>query len=268
MTLQGILFAYSPAYGGTVALRYAPGGRLVERTSASGARVAYEYDATGRLAARRTSVGTWRYRYDANGWLAEAGDGAFSIRSSYDTFGRLVRVEYPAWRETIGYAYDERGRLHDGKCRTNHVATPTTQSRASCASMRREARLSRWTTTPRVGLPAAATRTARSAAYTFGCAVGRVERIAHMAAGGQTTAAVAYTYDTAGNRVTATDERGQRATFRYDTRNRLVAEDGTRASKSYEYGPDGERSAVQGGSAGGFALSLRRQGAARAGGRR
>jgi RHS repeat-associated protein len=236
--------AFSPAYGGPIALRYAPGGRLLERTSASGTRVAYEYDAAGRLAARRTAAGTWRFRSDANGSLAEAGDGAYSIRYAYDAFGRLVRVEYPAWGKTIGYAYDERGRLRERQLPDGTVTRYTYDAISRLVRIDAQEGAFGFDYDAEGRLARRSNPNGTVATYAYD-AVGRVERISHTAAGGQTTAAVAYTYDGAGNRVTATDERGQRTTFRYDNRNRLVAEDDTRTHRSFEYGPNGERSAAQ-----------------------
>ncbi len=112
---------------------YDDAGRLTSARRVEG-RMDHDYDAAGRLIrTRRGAAGPWLYRwangrvsearsdrestafeYDAGGrltGLVQRVDGVtLSVRTEFDATGRIARIDFPEWRQQIGFSWDERGR--------------------------------------------------------------------------------------------------------------------------------------------------------------
>jgi RHS repeat-associated protein len=108
--------------GRTITLRHLLGGEIAEITFPNGLRHVFDYDGSGRMAARTTYsaagvVLTWRrWSYDADDQLVAMEDWRWGRhRYEYDAAGRLLRVIGPDDQVAEEYAYDATGNL---------VATP------------------------------------------------------------------------------------------------------------------------------------------------
>jgi RHS repeat-associated protein len=98
--------------GGTRRFSYDRAGRLIRRTDALGGSTSLRYDTTGRLVEKRLPDGTAiSYTWTERDRLSAVDDGRYPKTYEYDDTGRLVSVSWPRISKSIGYAYDEVGRL-------------------------------------------------------------------------------------------------------------------------------------------------------------
>ncbi|MCA9214702.1 MAG: PASTA domain-containing protein [Planctomycetales bacterium] len=86
--------------------------RLVAKTDAKGQTTKYEYDRLNRLIVKRLANGkVVRFEYDGDGNLVRIEDAEFPIHYAYDQEGYRTRIEYPAIKRSLSYAYDGFGRI-------------------------------------------------------------------------------------------------------------------------------------------------------------
>lgn len=228
--------------GGETHSAYDFAGRVTRATDADDHTFLFSYDAAGRLARRTQPDGkAVTYRYDPSGNPVEVDDGSFPIRYAYDTAGRLTRIEYPAIQKSLGYSYDDDGRL------TEFVDWQGRRYRYVFDSFERlEA----------VILPGGGAfsfvhdnqdrlvgitypnRTRKAVAYDL---VGRVASISITSPAIEKVVGWSYTYDAASNLVRVRDLRGRETTYSYDAAGRLTAEDGPAGTFEYSYSPGGNR---------------------------
>ncbi len=228
--------------GAKTAASYDAAGRLVRATDAKGQVARFTYDAAGRLTEKRLADGkTVRYKYDASGNLLEADDGAFPVRCAYDEKGRLIRVEYPAIRRSLTYAYDQRGLL----AQFTDSEGRTVQYLYDAAGRVRGLRLADGRT---VQFTYDAGDRLTSVRYPNGVrgaweydGRGLVTSIAYTDSAGAALARWTYTYDAADNLIRAVDAQGRATGYRYDGAGRLVEEQEPAGVIRYAYLPGGNR---------------------------
>lgn len=186
-----------PAGGVAVVFEFDRDGRRTGMTDAYG-KVAYEYDAFGRLAAvKRPGTPPIHYAYDDRDRLAtfRVGD-EYALKYEYDFLGRRAAIDTPAGR--VGYEYSAK----EGTVRRtlpNGVRTT-------------------WHSAPG-GRPDRIEHAARDGAVLAGFAYeyrpdGLIRAVKESAPDGENR--VTYDYDTVGRLVAASDTRGRKVAYRYD----------------------------------------------------
>lgn len=108
---SGNLAAVTDPAGGTVRMEYDALDRLTRRTGVDGAEIRYGYDAVGRRTSMVDQTGTTRYTYDPAGRPLSAThpDGA-RYESRYDAAGRRTGLSYPSGL-AVAFGYDAANRL-------------------------------------------------------------------------------------------------------------------------------------------------------------
>ncbi|MGY0006270.1 DUF6531 domain-containing protein [Micromonospora sp. I033] len=97
--------------GRTLRMEYDKRGRLTKRTAADGATVSFDYDAVGRRTSMTDNAGTTRYTYDKVGRLLTTTRPDDSVVSAkYDAAGRRTSLTYPDG-QTVSYGYNANGWL-------------------------------------------------------------------------------------------------------------------------------------------------------------
>jgi RHS repeat-associated protein len=244
--------------GRTLRMEYDALGRLTGRIGADGETVTFGYDAVGRRTSMVDGTGTTRYTYDKVGrLLTTTGPDGSVVASTYDAAGRRTALTYP---DGVKIDYDYNG---------NGWLTGLTDPRAGAVSYTldadgrpvAEALPGRWSRTYRYdgGLLVAYTE-ARNGAPSFDTTLtrdadGRIVKHVDPTPGKQSS----YTYDPAGQLLTATGEPGgtMRATYdavgnrtsitrgnvetlyRYDAADQLVAADTGPKHVAYTYDESG-----------------------------
>ena len=220
---------------GTVSYLYDKAGRVQRITDPGGARADTSYDAAGHIVqvkhldAQNAALATYQYAYDANGNATRITDtlpsGAYVTRYSYDALDRLTAEILP--RYTIKYTYDAGGNLTR---RADALASvPYTYDAA-------DQLLSRGTET--FGYDANGNLvTWLNPRGTTTYAYDDQNHLTGLTLPG--SAALSFTYDAFGRRLTAQDWTGTRG-FLTDGLNILVEGDATlsQASARYLYGND------------------------------
>jgi len=225
---------------------YDAAGRLVSTTNAAGRVTRYAYDRSGRLTEKRLPDGKRvTYQYDRLGNLVSADDGAFPVRRSYDPAGRLVRVEYPAIKTTLGYEYDGSG------LRTKLTGPEGRATRYEYTAQKRLAAI----VLPdgkRIGVTYDEKSRLQLIRYPNGItgrweydAAGQVTRITYQDPTGKSVAGWIYRYDPAGNPVEQQDSGGRTTSFKYDPAGQLTEEAVPNGTTRYRYLPGGNRAAVE-----------------------
>ena len=229
---------------------YDVSGRLASSTDAAGRATGYTYDRSGRLTEKRLPDGrTVKYGYDALGNRLSADDGAFPVFFRYDQEGRLVLVEYPAIKKSVGYAYGPSGlktKLTDAEGREVRYEYDATK-RLSAIVLPDAKRITfAYDLKDRLS----------SVQYSNGItgrweydAADRTVKIAYSDRDGKTVSGFTYRYDADGNPVEVTDSQGRASRFQYDSAGQLVEEVTASGTSRYRYRPGGNRAAVEEGGA-------------------
>jgi RHS repeat-associated protein len=203
---------------------YDTADRLTAVNRSDGRNIGYQYDAANRRTQMTTHDGrTFIYSYDTAGRLYQITLGASTFTFTYDTAGRRTGLAYPNGVSTT-YTYNPASYLTGILARYNQQNT--TDSFAY--------------THDNVGNRATMTDLVGEHDYIYDYTYQLIS------AGHPDTATETYTYDAAGNRLSASvDEEntpaGTATTYSYDYENRLiqVASPGTTAQ--YKYDPFGRR---------------------------
>lgn len=243
---MGNILEETDASGARTGHVYDESGRLLARTDAGGQTIHFRYDAAGRLTEKRLPDGVLvRFRYDPAGNLLEADDGRFPVRCVYDDMGRRTRIEYPALKRVLQYAYDDAGRLArftDSEGRSVAYEYDAMQ-RLSAIRIAPDAVFSySYDVADRpveVAFPNGVRGTRRYDAD------GRLASLAYADGKGRTLASWSYAYDAAGKLESVTDSRGRVTRFRYDACGRLIEEAGPSAAVRMGYLPGGNRARLE-----------------------
>ncbi len=259
--LLGRLISAVTAEGSTT-IAYDSAGRVSEISYPGGYSLSYTYDAAGRRTSMVDQDGhSQTYTYDAAGRLATLGDeNGVLVTYSYDAAGNLIR-QTNANSTATTYAYDESGGVtsitnlapdgsvssfedyaYDAAGLTTSMATQDGRWVYGYDADGQLTSADFTSTNPNVAN--------KSLAYTYDSAGNRVSSTEDGVTTTYTRNALnqytqvgdaTFTYDAAGNMVSRTDPSGT-TTFAYDTDNRLTsvtAADGT--VTSYEYDVFGDR---------------------------
>lgn len=233
-TGQAITFAYDTA------------NRLTTATTTNPATtIAFTYDAAGQRTTMTDATGTTNYAYDKNGRITMLAAPQGTIRYTYDKRGRRVRLVAPT--QTLNYAYDPVGRLTGIKRNgasvvqyvynaLGNVQSATNGNGIVTAYAYDNDGLLTDVVTAKGALPlreihytldAGGRRTGETAEnFTASYAFDALDRLigATLNVAG-TPKTYAYTYDAAGNRLTA-NEAGTLTTFTYDAANQIATING------------------------------------------
>jgi RHS repeat-associated protein len=221
-------------------------GRLASATDAGGRVTGYIYDRSGRLAVKQLPDGRKvKYEYDALGNRLKADDGAFPVLYGYDQEGRLVRVEYPAIKKSVRYAYDSSG------LRTKLIDAEGREVRYEYDSKKRLSAI----VLPdgkRIALGYDLKDRLSSVQYPNGVtgqweydAAGRIVKIGYRDRDGKAAAGFTYRYDPAGTPVERQDSQGRTARFQHDSAGQLIEEVSPGGTTRYRYLPGGNRATVE-----------------------
>ena len=230
-----------PLGGETINL-YDTAGRLIKHTGADGRTSLFSYDVAGRLVRRTLSDGRIvSYTFDPSGNPVTVDDGTFPIHYTYDTAGRLTSIEYPAIRKSIGYRYDDDGRLAE---------FVDWQGRRYRYAFDRFERLET-VTIPGGGVfsfsydsqdrPVAMIYPNGVRKTTEYDIAGRVASISVVNRTGAPIMGWSYTYDAAAKLTRVRDIRGRETNYSYDGAGRLTEETGPAGTFRYGYSPGGNR---------------------------
>lgn len=218
--------------GHTTSYTYDGAGNLTARTDPDGSPVAWTYDATGRRTSMHDATGTTTYVYDAAGQLTDLTTGTGGhFTFTYDGDGRTATTTYPDGT-LVSYGHDPDGNLvavsdnhghsvtyaldDDGRVTHEHTSNGTDRAFTYLGSL-----LAAYTQQAPSATPVTTTLTRDNA--------GRITK--SSTAGTDTT----YTYDGAGQLLSATGTDGSHATYTYDADgNRHTASDGTHLD-TYSY---------------------------------
>ncbi|HEY8367698.1 MAG TPA: DUF6531 domain-containing protein, partial [Thermodesulfobacteriota bacterium] len=184
--------------GRTITLTYTA-GLLAEARDSVGRSFTFTYDANQRLVQVADSAGrTVSFAYDPTATylttIVDAGGGSWEF--TYDADGRMATKQTPRGSVTA-YAYDAQGRLTqvtDPRGVVKQLVYDPVQKTTQIIDAGGATRVQQWD--GRLDVPLSVTD--------------------------PTGRAVAYTYDTAGNRLTATDPAGGVTSYTYDSENRLL----------------------------------------------
>jgi len=255
------------ANGDHRAMAYDAAGRLVKLTDENGHDIVSTYDLAGRLVAKAYAADSTAdtYAYDAASRITSATKGRFAhtLTYAYDPVGRLASETHPDG-EVIRYAYDNANRLatlgvgnlasglagdayavgyaYDGR---GLMASVTAGDYATAYAYRDNGQLAA-TVAARTATPLSdILRADRS--YDAGA---RLLSVANTAITGE-QAGVVYTLGADDQRLTATEETGQKWNYAYDGLKQLVTANKTDISavtvppldQTYTYDPMGNRSA-------------------------
>ncbi|MDE2179886.1 MAG: hypothetical protein KGJ40_03440 [candidate division NC10 bacterium] len=221
-------------------------GRLIGATDAAGRTTGYVYDRSGRLAEKRLPDGTKvTYEYDALGNRLKADDGAFPVLHGYDQNGRLVRVEYPAIKKSVRYAYDPSGlktKLIDSEGRG--ISYEYNALKQLSAIVLPDGK--------RITLAYDLKDRLSSVQYPNGVsgqweydAAGRIVKISYRDRDRKAMADFAYKYDPAGNPVERQDSQDRTTRLQYDSAGQLLEEVSPAGTTRYRYLPGGNRATVE-----------------------
>ena len=238
---DGMLLLHTDFQGNTTRYSYDDFGRVLTKTYNGGDRtVSYTYDALGRMISMADSGhGTTRNTYDAEGRLTQAASPEGILNHAYDDLGRKTRTWSSKTASGGGatdaitdtrYTYDTLGRLETVAVveRFDAAITAGSEELTTYAydALGRLAKQTQETAGSSSGLVTT---------YTYD-KLGRVKQIKHdtLAADNNNTAQFDYTYDLAGNRLTATEQfdasrngalnNTQTFAWTYDGLNRLTQE--------------------------------------------
>jgi RHS repeat-associated protein len=215
----GQLTAVTDPRGYTTRTSYDASGRPTTTDRPEGGHSSYTYDPAGRtLSATSPTTGANQWAYDAAGHVTTATSPTGSIGYGYDLTGRRTSMTLPG-NQTVGYGYNDAGQLTTLTDPADAVTTfgydpdalPTTTDRPNGVHTSHE--------------------------YSPD---GKLAAVEHRTAGA-VLARYTYTYDPAGNRISATGPAGAE-TYTHDPLNRLTAAtypDNTTAA--YSYDPAGNR---------------------------
>jgi len=98
---------------GTLTHGYDAQGRLLRTLRGDASAFAYTWEGQRVFSARCNGEQT-RFQYDEQGRLIgldqQVEGTELSLRSIFDGEGRLARIEFPQWRQVVGFGWDGRGR--------------------------------------------------------------------------------------------------------------------------------------------------------------
>ncbi|MCL5058255.1 MAG: right-handed parallel beta-helix repeat-containing protein [Actinobacteria bacterium] len=230
--------------GQTRSLEYDPAGNITARTKPDGAEIGYSYDVNDQLTAITYPDGKQvSYSYDSGGSRTSMTDPHGTTSYSRDSLGRITSVERNG--NTVGYQYDPAGNITgstypDGMVINygyNELNQPVSVSGAVYQTTISYDELGN-----RVQevLPNGVT-----VGYHYDDA-GRLTSISH-ARGEDVLSGAEYTYDSIGNRTSATNEKGNTTSYTYDALNQLTGVQYPGGNTvSYTYGPVGNRTSAGG----------------------
>ncbi|MBI4381148.1 MAG: RHS repeat protein [candidate division NC10 bacterium] len=243
---MGNVAAISDPLGNKRHQSYDLSGRLISATDAAGRATGYIYDRSGRLAEKQLPDGRKvTYEYDSLGNRLKADDGAFPVLYGYDQNGRLVRVEYPAIKKSVRYAYDPSGlktKLIDGDGR--EIRYERNAMKQLSAIVLPDGK--------RIAIGFDVKDRLTEIRYPNGItgqweydAAGRIVKITYRDREGKAAAGFTYRYDPVGNPVERQDSQGRTARLQYDSAGQLVEEVGPAGTTRFRYLPGGNRSTVE-----------------------
>jgi RHS repeat-associated protein len=208
---------------------YDSNGNLSTKTDANGNTITYSYDAINRLTQKIYPDGSGdAFQYDARGNVTYAGNGYIAYNFTYDSLNRVTSVTDSNSR-TIRYTYDvnsNRLSLADPYGSQTQYGYNAANRLSSLQNGHGQITFAFDTLGRRTGLnyPNRLNNT-----YAFDSA-GRLNSIALQDATSSTITSTSYTYDNAGNRISATTSPSSSGTannlsqaqYTYDSGNRLT----------------------------------------------
>ncbi|MCU7935407.1 MAG: tandem-95 repeat protein [Candidatus Thiodiazotropha sp. (ex Dulcina madagascariensis)] len=240
----GHLIQVTDALGGLTSYTYDELGNKLTQTDAEGRTTSWTYDNVGNVLSRSLPLGQVEtFTYDGNGnKLTHTDFNGDTVSFSYDSLNRSVLKTYPD-ASTVAYSYTATGKIasvtdasgitdysYDSRDRLIRVDNPD----GSFIAYAYDA----------MGNRTELTTPAGTVFYTFD-ALNRLESVTDLSGG-----ATVYSYDAVGNRDRVSHPNGTQASYSYDSLNRLIYLENSRADStiisSYQYtlGAAGNRTRV------------------------
>lgn len=204
---------------GTTDYDYDVMDRISKVTQPNGQSIAYTYDASGNLASMTTANQTITYSYDALNRLVKVTSAEGVTTYSYDLASNLVETVYPNKAKTV-MTYDA----------LNRPQTITYQNGSGTVLDSMAYAFTKDNQVQQITFKDGSVET-----FTYD----NLNRLLSETRTGSNLRQITYEYDLAGNR-TAEIIDGKKATYHYDTINRLVKVTGARQA-SYAYDANGNR---------------------------
>lgn len=108
---SGLLLSHTDAKGQTTSYTYTPSGQPLSTTHPDQSSVAYAYDAAGNLISAADATGTITLAYDTgNRLISKTYPGGRTLRFKYNSGGQRIQMT-DADGQSTNYAYDNAGRL-------------------------------------------------------------------------------------------------------------------------------------------------------------
>ncbi len=222
---------------------YDSAGRLMSETDAKGQTTTFTYDQAGRLRKKQLADGkVVAYEYDDRGNLSSVDDGAFPIRYTSDDHDRVVRIEYPAIKQSLSYAYNAAGlrsRFTDSLGRA--VDYEYDSADRLVVIKLNDSQAFRFTYDPKSRLSSIQYPNGVLGTWQYD-ADDRPLGMKYTGEGGKTIGSWSFTNDAAGNRVQIVDAENRTLRFLYDPARQLIEENaGGNDTVKYGYLPGGNR---------------------------
>ena len=216
----GHVVSRTDASGAVTSYSYDGAGHLIAITNASSGTIRMAYDASGRTSSITDALGsTISYTYDGNGDAVGATDGrGFSQSFTYDSLGHITSATDPLGH-TASASYGADGRL---------VSTTDRNGNTTAFTYDADGRVTRTSyadgdfvvySYDGFGRPTTIANSSSSIDSTYDGGGRLLTSTTHSSALGAVT--MSYTYDAAGNRVSATGPDGT-VRYAYDSDGRLV----------------------------------------------
>ena len=263
--------SFTDAGGNTRGFKYDAGGRITEATWPDGARlqfeydgqgnltgytnrrgddIAYTYDARGRLLSKSdSSAGPTTYTYDAEGRLSSATNDQGVTSLTYDSAGRVTQIDYPGGK-SLSYTYNAAGLRASMSDGGDYNIFYQYDALGRLTGLRDEdSQIIAYEYDSGGKLTKETNGNGTVSLFTYDTA-GRLTRIENQAPDKSVNSFNAYTYDTAGQRLTNETQDGT-WTYGYDAIGQLTSAEFVSTnpeindkSLSYEYDAAGNRTRV------------------------
>lgn len=229
-----LVAVYQPGYSKPIRMEYDAFENLVKMTNAAGQSTRYRYDILNRsVEMTYPNSDTESFRYDNRSNLVEWNRGGQVISYAYDELSRLVSLDSPGTGDSLGWTYDELGRVLTMRESSGATTEMTYTDNDLVASiLRSDGKEIRYGYDSNDRLEQILDQQGESTQYFYN-ERNEVVRAEHD---GQT---VSYRYDPVGRRVGSTLPNGIQCRQEFDERNRLLYlnyQKGARPVLTYKYG--------------------------------
>ena len=231
---EQLIAVYQPGYPRPIRMEYDSFENLVKMTTAASQTTKYRYDVLNRsVEMTYPNADSETFQYDSRSNLTEWNRGGQVISYTYDELSRLKSLDSPATGDSLGWEYDELGRVSKMRESSGTETEMTYTDNDLVASiLRGDGKEIRYGYDSNDRLEQILDQQGEATQYSYN----ERNEVTQATHDGQT---VSYRYDSVGRRIGSTLPNGIQCRQEFDERNRLLYlnyQKGARPVLTYKYG--------------------------------